>query len=125
MILWGADLAVFCRICVYMRALGKDRPLSVDTGNSAPHMRRVDGPLLPWARCAVATLSLRYRLFSFSFFCHNAKIMASGGSPYPLFNNQISYAKSCQHVLLLIHHRMVLYLQRWHTLIGNLGIRHD
>jgi len=43
-----------------MRALGKDRPLSVDTGDAAHYMRRVDGPLLPWARYASATLSLRY-----------------------------------------------------------------
>ena len=55
-------------IFVYMRALGKDRPLSVNTGQAAAYMRSVDGPLLPWGHNDSEAPSPRYRLFSFSFF---------------------------------------------------------
>jgi hypothetical protein len=51
---------------LYIRGPRADfRSLVVNTWQAARHMRRVDGPQLPWGRFAIAPLSQRYRSFFF------------------------------------------------------------
>jgi hypothetical protein len=62
--------------------------LVVNTRQAARHMRRVDGPLLPWARCAIAPRAQRYR----SFFFYQTRKARAFLSHTPLYMAFIFYS---------------------------------
>ena len=49
-----------CGVYAYILSMGKDRLRVENISHAATHIRRIDGPQLPWERSVINSLSGRY-----------------------------------------------------------------